>query len=246
MIIVPTIALRRLSRIQVVASWESLSQLHSPRPEPALGVSLRPAPASWERSSQLHSLGPVQFRRIAQIQVGNGIAFPNFPNLIFSISVNQLRCGSSCGGFITPFRGGKGTPSSCDGRPIPHFRLKFPACASCPPSPEDHAMPIPVVRKIAFVVPPILGTLLMVDGQRFEVIALVDHCRRDGMPTVLIRWASHCAECGQPFTQTTSMTAKNPNRRCPMHHAPGLPVTAEGQKRKHQFLARYPPHRTTR
>ena len=246
MIIVPTIALRRLSRIQVVASWERLSQLHSPRPEPALGVSLRPAPASWESVSQLHSLGPVQSPRIAQIQVGNGIAFPNFPNLIFSISVNQLRCGSSCGGFITPFRGGKGTPSSCDGRPIPHFRLKFPACASCPPSPEDHAMPIPVVRKIAFVVPPILGTLLMVDGQRFEVIALLDHCRRDGMPTVLIRWASHCAECGQPFTQTTSMTAKNPNRRCPKHHAPGLPVTAEGQKRKHQFLARYPPHRTTR
>lgn len=246
MIIVPTIALRRLSRIQVVASWERLSQLHSPCPKPALGVSLRPAPASWESVSQLHSLDPVQSRRIAQSQVRNRTDSPALPNLNFPLSINLLSRTPSCGGFITPFRGGKGTPSSCDGRPFPHFRQKSPACASCPPSPEDHAMPIPVVRKIAFAVPPTLGTLLMVDGQRFEVVGLVDHRRRDGTPTVLIRWASHCAECGQPFTQTTSMTAKNPNRRCPMHHAPGLPVTAEGQKRKRQFLARYPPHRTTR
>ena len=100
-------------------------------------------------------------------------------------------------------------------------------------------MPATVVHKIAFTTPPVLGTLLMIDGQRFEVVELIPHRRRDGQQTVLINWASHCARCGQPFRQSTSMTAKFPNRRCQEHHAPGLPVTPGGRQRKRQFLARH-------
>ena len=100
-------------------------------------------------------------------------------------------------------------------------------------------MPITIVHKIAFIAPPVLGTLLMIDGQRFEVVELIPHRRRDGQQTVLISWASHCARCGQPFRQTTGMTAKSPNRHCPAHHAPGVPVTSGARQRKRQFLARH-------
>jgi hypothetical protein len=100
-------------------------------------------------------------------------------------------------------------------------------------------MPATVVHKIAFTTPPTLHTLLMIDGQRFKVVELIPHRRRDGQQTVLINWASHCARCGQPFSQTTGMTAKAPNRRCPAHHAPGVPVTPGGRQRKRQFLARH-------
>ena len=107
--------------------------------------------------------------------------------------------------------------------------------------PEGPIMTAVVVHKIAFTAPPAPGTLLMIDGQRFEVAGLVAHCRRDGQQTVLINWTSHCARCGRPFSQITSMTAKAPNRRCPAHHAPGVPVTAGGRERKRQFLGRHAP-----
>ncbi|CUU41682.1 hypothetical protein [Blastochloris viridis] len=98
-----------------------------------------------------------------------------------------------------------------------------------------------VVKRIAFNVAPSIGTVLLVEGQRYEVSALNPHQRRDGKPTTLITWRGYCADCGQPFEQTSALTAKGLNRRCPQHRSPGHPVTTGGRQRKRRFLAARPP-----
>lgn len=92
-------------------------------------------------------------------------------------------------------------------------------------------MPVHVVNKINFAGPPAVGTVLLVDCQSFEVVGIKPHRRRDDTPTVLITWAGHCAACGRTFTQTTGLVAKTPNRRCPLHHAPGVPVNEASRRR---------------
>ena len=99
-------------------------------------------------------------------------------------------------------------------------------------------MPVQVVKKIEFARPPELGTVLLVEGQRFEVVGLIPHRRRDDTPTTLINWGGHCAECGRVFTQTTGLIAKTPNRRCPAHHAPGVPVIKASRDRNRDRLRR--------
>ncbi len=95
-----------------------------------------------------------------------------------------------------------------------------------------------VVNRIAFRQAPALGTVLMVDAQRYVVVATRPHHRKDDTPTMLITWRSHCADCGQPFEVTTGLAAKAINRRCPAHHAPGRAVTAAARQRARRMFAR--------
>ena len=77
---------------------------------------------------------------------------------------------------------------------------------------------------IRFHIPPVIGTALMLAGQRYELRAVEPHRRRDGARTVILTWGSHCAQCGAPFSVTTGLSVVNLNRRCARHHAPGKAV----------------------
>jgi hypothetical protein len=55
-------------------------------------------------------------------------------------------------------------------------------------------------------------------GQPFEVLARRPYRRKDGRPTLILIWATHCLACGTPFETTTPQRAfKYPTRRCPAH-----------------------------
>jgi hypothetical protein len=102
-------------------------------------------------------------------------------------------------------------------------------------------MPYPaVVKRIAFDRVPEIGTVLLIEGQRYEASAILPLQRRDGTPTVAIVWRGYCAECVQPFEQTSALHAKLLNRRCHHHRQPGRPVTRSGWRRKRRFLSRQP------
>ncbi len=95
-----------------------------------------------------------------------------------------------------------------------------------------------VVRTINFRQPPPTGTILMKEGQRYEVKALEPHTRKDGSKTTLIVWQSHCAETGHPFEIRTGLKCKYVNRRCKQHGKPGKPVSRAGRQRQLDFLGR--------
>lgn len=95
-----------------------------------------------------------------------------------------------------------------------------------------------VVRSIDFSTPPAPGTVLMVEGQRYEVVRTEPHRRKDGRMTTLIVWRTWCAETGHPFELTTPLKSKSINRRCPEHRAPGQAVSAAGRKRRQDWLLR--------
>jgi hypothetical protein len=97
-----------------------------------------------------------------------------------------------------------------------------------------------VVRSIDFSKPPRPGTVLMVEGQRYEVVRTEPYRRKDGRMTTLIVWQTWCAETGHPFELTTLLTAKSINRRCPGHRSPGRAVSAAGKKRRQDWLLRRP------
>ena len=95
-----------------------------------------------------------------------------------------------------------------------------------------------LVNRIAFRQAPAVGTVLMRDGQRYVVIDIWPYRRKDGTPTTLIVWRSHCSDCGQSFELTTPLATKWPNRRCPAHHAPGQAVTAAARQRSKRRFAK--------
>jgi hypothetical protein len=63
-------------------------------------------------------------------------------------------------------------------------------------------------------------------GQRYVQIGEFKRERRDGTFATIIRWESHCAQCGAPFEISTSATSSKwqPNRRCQTHKRPGVRV----------------------
>lgn len=67
-----------------------------------------------------------------------------------------------------------------------------------------------------------------VRGQAYVCIGIEPHEKRDGGRTLLARWQSTCAECGEPFSFTMPLLAARfePNRRCTKHKRPGQRVTA--------------------
>ena len=95
-----------------------------------------------------------------------------------------------------------------------------------------------VVHDINFNACPKAGTILMKEGQRYELIALEPYMRSDGKMTTLLVWASHCAETGHPFQIKTGLKTKAINRRCPQHSNPGVAVSKGGRDRQRKRFTR--------
>jgi hypothetical protein len=64
------------------------------------------------------------------------------------------------------------------------------------------------------------------DGQRYTEAGARLYQRRDGSYTNLTVWLSHCPVCDGAFEVLTPALSKKwePNRRCPQHKRPGVPV----------------------
>ncbi len=86
-----------------------------------------------------------------------------------------------------------------------------------------------VVHRIDFARRPEIGTVLMLEGQRYLLVDWSPHTRADGQPTILLHWESHCPDCGAAFILKTGLKAGAINRRCEKHHRMGVPV-AKGKK----------------
>ena len=71
---------------------------------------------------------------------------------------------------------------------------------------------------------PAVGAVRMLGGQRYTMVSLVAHRRRDGAFTTLVCWRSHCAACGAAFQFAASIPrsiAVRLNRRCSAPHSRG-------------------------
>lgn len=80
---------------------------------------------------------------------------------------------------------------------------------------------------------PDLGSILVITGQRYILDELEPYRRKDGSASILLRWRSTCADCGQPFEFRTGAKCNGMNRRCPEHANPGSRVDRrKGGKRK--------------
>lgn len=77
-------------------------------------------------------------------------------------------------------------------------------------------------QSIEFEFPPPVGTIVMFRGQRYEMVGTAPHTRRDGSEITLLRWASHCARCGDAMEAKTVVNGGSPNRRCDECKAPGV------------------------
>ena len=86
-----------------------------------------------------------------------------------------------------------------------------------------------VVHRIAFARCPEIGTVLMLEGQRYVLVDCTPHTKANGQPTILLHWESHCPDCGATFLVKTGLKASAINRRCEQHHRMGVPV-AKGSK----------------
>jgi hypothetical protein len=73
---------------------------------------------------------------------------------------------------------------------------------------------------------PPLGTVVMLQGQRYELVNTELYWRIDGQPTVLLHWQSHFPDCAAAFVVVTGLRQRYLNRRCPKYHRKGAPVTA--------------------
>lgn len=64
------------------------------------------------------------------------------------------------------------------------------------------------------------------NGQRYVPVSLRPYTRKDGRPTLIACWLSHCPTCGEEFTCETPLFASKfqPNRRCQRHKRPGQRV----------------------
>lgn len=97
-----------------------------------------------------------------------------------------------------------------------------------------------VVHALNFSNPPQVGTVLLREGQRYELLEIRPYVRRDGKQTWLLVWQSHCADCDRAFEVITGIKTSfgNLNRRCSIHHSPGRAVSAAGVARRNRFLRR--------
>lgn len=76
-----------------------------------------------------------------------------------------------------------------------------------------------------FVDEPAIGTVLMADGQRYQLVRVEPYERKtDGMPSRLLTWAGHCADCGDPIEVQSGLVVSTLTRRCELHKAALKPV----------------------
>ena len=63
-------------------------------------------------------------------------------------------------------------------------------------------------------------------GQRYFRVGSFERERTNGTTATILKWSSHCAECGAVFEFTTPAASSKfePNRRCQKHKRPGCRV----------------------
>lgn len=71
-----------------------------------------------------------------------------------------------------------------------------------------------------------IGQVLKYAAQAYECIGFRDTTRKDGTPSRYALLRSHCADCKAEFqcTSAVSGVAFQPNRRCDLHKAAGVPI----------------------
>lgn len=76
-----------------------------------------------------------------------------------------------------------------------------------------------------FVDEPALGTVLLADGQCFDLVRVEPYERKtDGMASRLLTWAGRCADCGEPIEATSGLVVSPLRRRCDLHRDALRPV----------------------
>lgn len=69
------------------------------------------------------------------------------------------------------------------------------------------------------------GDVFFHRGQRYEVVRLEPHRRRDGSLSELVVFTSRCADCGAVFeAKSPNKLVLYPNRRCKRHAKPMVPA----------------------
>lgn len=179
-------------------------------------------------------------RRVTRQPDWVNVPVQTHPNFILLINNSLLLLTSSLGGEIHPLRGweeGAGGYALHRLLPAPPRRVLRSMSSA---KKEIQFMNLPkVARKIDFTTPPEIGTVLMREGQRYELLRQKPHVRKDGQPTILLVWRSHCADCGGVFEIMTGLISKGCiNRRCPKHHSPGRAVTVASRIRRQRFIKR--------
>lgn len=74
--------------------------------------------------------------------------------------------------------------------------------------------------KFEFHIPPAVGSTLSLDAQRYDLVAVEDYVRADGLPSKVLVWRSACPDCGASFEVKTGLKGKDLTRRCADHRAP--------------------------
>ncbi|UPJ76169.1 hypothetical protein [Bradyrhizobium sp. 187] len=74
-------------------------------------------------------------------------------------------------------------------------------------------------------------------GRRYQILGTKDHWTRDGRYVEMIRYQSACAEpsCNRTFTALTTKSRIRKgqlNKRCELHHAPGVPIPVKKVRKK--------------
>lgn len=87
------------------------------------------------------------------------------------------------------------------------------------------------------------GRIFKSRGHQYRILGTKDHWCRDGRYVEMIRYESVCAEpgCKRIFTALTTKTRLRRgqlNKRCDLHHAPGIPAPVKKAKPKPTKKAR--------
>ncbi|MGL3109186.1 hypothetical protein [Bradyrhizobium sp. BR 1432] len=87
------------------------------------------------------------------------------------------------------------------------------------------------------------GRIFKSRGRQYQILGTKDHWCRDGRYVEMIRYQSVCAEpgCNAVFTALTTKSRIQKgqlNKRCELHHAPGIPAPLKKLKQKPAKTAR--------
>lgn len=94
-----------------------------------------------------------------------------------------------------------------------------------------------MTNKIDFLAPPSIGTVVMLAGQKYEMVNVDPYVTASGRRTSVLTWRTSCPTCAKPFDVTTGLVAKAINRRCPEHRAALKPVSGNRKKVKAKVVS---------
>jgi hypothetical protein len=80
------------------------------------------------------------------------------------------------------------------------------------------------VNAVDFETAPAVGTVLRLDDQEYELVAVEPYRRKDGSPSNLLHWRSDCPVCGSPFDAASGLRCAGIARRCAAHRDARKPV----------------------